>query len=177
MGALDPAAAERLMRRLTGRDAATHPDDKVENLMARNVKCINAAAKMTDAARFLSKRKFMSLPVVSKDGDLIGVIPADDLMMVALARLYSRYARTVGTDAAAMEHLTLFQAAQKRVPWLLGTMGIELGAAHCDPFQPDLAKGHPPGFLYARDLRGLRERWFAGCRDYRSGSGFGQLVT
>jgi magnesium transporter len=105
------------------------PEAKVGELMAREVKSIDAHAKSMDAARFLSKHKFMALPVLDRDGLLVGVIPADDLMMVALARLYNRYSQSVGTDAAAMERLTPFQAAEKRVPWLLGTMVIELGAA------------------------------------------------
>jgi magnesium transporter len=82
-----------------------------------------------DAARLLSKLKFLALPVVDDKGVLLGLVPSEDLMKAALARLHKRYAQTVGTDAAAMERMSPLQAATKRVPWLLGTMAIELGAA------------------------------------------------
>jgi magnesium transporter len=101
----------------------------VRDIMATELVCIGAEAKNTDAARLLSKHKFSALPVTDEQGYLIGLIPAEDLMQVTLAQLHSRYAKAVGTDAAAMERMSPLQAAVKRVPWLLGTMVIELGAA------------------------------------------------
>jgi magnesium transporter len=47
----------------------------------------------------------------------------------------------VGTDAAAMEKMTPAQAAMTRLPWLLGTMVIELGAGLLiDQFNEVLSK-------------------------------------
>lgn len=68
----------------------------------------------------------MTLPVTDNDGFLIGVIPADDLMPVIVDRMRSRYSQVVGTDAEAMENMSALQEAKLRVPWLLGTMLIEL---------------------------------------------------
>ncbi|NHA02571.1 magnesium transporter [Mucilaginibacter sp. HC2] len=104
------------------------PRQKVEALMAKEVVSISAIAKEADAAALMAKHKFMTLPVTDKDGYLVGVIPADDMMQLTIDRMRSRYAKAVGTDAEAMEQLTPFQAAKKRVPWLLGTMFIELMA-------------------------------------------------
>jgi len=104
------------------------PKAKVETLMATKVISIAANASEVDAAALMAKHKFMTLPVTDKDGFLTGVIPADDLMQLIVDRLRSRYSKAVGTDAEAMEHLSPFQAARKRVPWLLGTMFIELMA-------------------------------------------------
>lgn len=102
------------------------PQVKVDQIMAGDVICIAANEEEVDAAAIMSKHKFMTLPVTDKNGYLIGVIPADDIMQVIVDRMRSKYSHAVGTDAEAMEHLTPFQAAKKRVPWLLGTMCIEL---------------------------------------------------
>lgn len=102
------------------------PKEKVDKIMEIDVICIAATANAPDAAAIMSKHKFMTLPVTDKEGFLVGVIPADDIMQVIVDRMRSQYTQAVGTDAEAMEHLTPFQAAKKRVPWLLGTMFIEL---------------------------------------------------
>lgn len=102
------------------------PKEKLEELMAKAIVSINADAGEVDAAALMAKYKFMTLPVTDKNGHLVGVIPADDMMQLIIDRMRSRYSKAVGTDAEAMEQLTPFQAAKKRVPWLLGTMLIEL---------------------------------------------------
>lgn len=104
------------------------PEEKVENLMEKEVVFIEANAEEVDAAALMAKHKFMTLPVTDKKGFLIGVIPADDMMQLIIDRMRGRYSKAVGTDAEAMEKLSPFQAAKKRVPWLLGTMFIELVA-------------------------------------------------
>lgn len=120
---------DRLLGAVSIRDLLmAHPKDKVDKIMAKEVICISASAEEADAAALLSKHKFMTLPVTDEHGFLAGVIPADDIMQVVVARLHNRYSKAVGTDAEAMEHLSPFQAARKRVPWLLGTMLIELVA-------------------------------------------------
>jgi len=102
------------------------PKEKVEQVMATETVSVVATAHEADAAALMSKHKFMTLPVTDKSGFLVGIIPADDLMQVIVDRMRNQYSKAVGTDAEAMEHLTPFQAAKKRVPWLLTTMAIEL---------------------------------------------------
>ncbi|HVY73489.1 MAG TPA: magnesium transporter [Puia sp.] len=102
------------------------PQAKIDDVMATDVVSIAADIDETDAAAILSKYKFMSLPVTDRDGYLVGVVPSDDLMPIIVNRLRRLYTQAVGTDAEVMERLTPIQAAKKRVPWLLGTMVIEL---------------------------------------------------
>lgn len=104
------------------------PGKKLDELMATEIVSIAAGADEVDAAALMAKHKFMTLPVTDKNGHLAGVIPAEDLMQLIIDRLRSRYAKAVGTDAEAMDKLSPLQAARKRVPWLLGTMLIELMA-------------------------------------------------
>lgn len=101
---------------------------RVEEVMSKDVISVQATADERDAAALLAKYKFMTLPVTDKDGFLVGVIPSDDLMPVIVGRMRSLYSKAIGTDAEKMEQLTPFQEAKLRVPWLLGTMAIELGS-------------------------------------------------
>jgi magnesium transporter len=102
------------------------PKDKVDRIMAKDIVCVTAGADEADAAALMSKHKFLTMPVTDKNGFLVGVIPGDDLMQVIVDRMRSRYSKAVGTDAEAMENMSAFQEAKLRVPWLLGTMAIEL---------------------------------------------------
>lgn len=100
----------------------------VREVMATDIVTVTANAKDIVAANLLSKHKFSTLPVLDDDGFLAGVIPAEDLMSIVVSRLRLRYARAVGTDAEAMDKATPIQEAKMRLPWLLGTMFLELGA-------------------------------------------------
>ncbi len=112
------------------------PDCSIEEVMTSDIVSVRAEEDEEDAAALLSKYKFRTLPVTDKEGYLLGVIPADDLMPVVYGRLRSLYNKAVGTDAEKMEKLSPVGEAKIRIPWLLGTMGIELCAglviAHYD---------------------------------------------
>ncbi len=104
------------------------PHERVEDVMSKDVVCVRATADQRDAAALMAKYKFTALPVVDGEGDLIGVVPSEDLIPVIVGRLRHLYVKTIGTDAERMEKLSPWGEAKLRVPWLLGTMAIELGA-------------------------------------------------
>lgn len=108
--------------------AMAEPTQKVASLMTTDPVTVVADEDDDAAAGLIAKYKFSALPVLDRDGHLVGVIPVDDLMLLTTARLHRLYARAVGTDAEAMQKATPWQAATRRVPWLLGTMLLELGA-------------------------------------------------
>lgn len=108
--------------------AMADADVRVRDLMATEMVTIRGDEEDDAAANLLMEHKFASLPVLDRNGAFIGVIPREDLTAVLMARMRMRYARSVGGDAEAMEKATPLQAARMRVPWLLGTMVLELGA-------------------------------------------------
>jgi magnesium transporter len=127
--AREKEGCEKLLGIISIRDLLmADPDRRVSDLMATDVTTVKASEEDDDVALLLSKYKFLSLPVLDEDDHLVGVIPADDLMRVAVSRLHRRYSQAVGTDAAAMEDASPFQAAKMRVPWLMATIVLELGA-------------------------------------------------
>lgn len=104
------------------------PNKLVNEVMSTEVVSIAASVNETDAAALFSKYKYMAMPVTDDDDNLVGVIPADDLIPFIIGRLRRLYTQAVGTDTETMEKLSPLQAARLRVPWLVATMVVELGA-------------------------------------------------
>jgi magnesium transporter len=104
------------------------PGTPIAEIMVRDPVKVRADADQEEAARLLTRHGFLALPVVDADNMLLGIVTADDAMNVLEAEFNEDYLRMAGTDAAAMERRTPAQVASLRLPWLLGTMGIELCA-------------------------------------------------
>jgi magnesium transporter len=104
------------------------PGTPIAEIMVHDPVRVRAHADQESAARLLTRHGFLALPVVDADDILLGIVTADDAMDVLEAEFSEDYLRLAGTDAAAMERRTPAQVARLRLPWLLGTMGIELCA-------------------------------------------------
>jgi magnesium transporter len=81
-----------------------------------------------EAARILSQYDLLALPVVNGEGRILGIVTVDDLIDVLVEEFNEDYARLVGTDAEELDRRTPAQVARLRLPWLMGTMAIELCA-------------------------------------------------
>lgn len=101
-------------------------ESSVDDLMVTDFVTVKGTDEEQDAANLLALHKFLSLPVLDDEGCFIGVIPADDLIRVVMARLHRQYSQAVGADAMAMEEASPLKAAKMRVPWLLLTIILEL---------------------------------------------------
>lgn len=106
----------------------SHPDALLGDLMEREVIKVQVNADQEDAVRLLRQHHLLALPVVDAGNRLVGIITADDAIDVLVEEFNEDYFRLAGTDAAEMARRTPLQGARVRVPWLLGTMAIELGA-------------------------------------------------
>jgi magnesium transporter len=104
------------------------PTTPVQSLMVSPVAKARADDSAASAARLLQERNLLAVPVVDAEDRLLGIITADDAIDVLEEEFNEDYLRLVGTDAEEMERRTPAQIARLRLPWLLGTMGIELGA-------------------------------------------------
>jgi magnesium transporter len=78
------------------------------------------------AARLLVEHRLLAIPVVDAENRLLGIVTADDAADILEREFNEDYLRLAGTDAEAMERRRPVEVARLRLPWLLGTMGIEL---------------------------------------------------
>jgi magnesium transporter len=100
----------------------------VAALMAPDTVRVRADDPAVDAARLLRDRNLLAVPVVDAENHLLGIITADDAIDVLEDELAADLLHMAGTDAEEMDRRSPAQIARLRLPWLVGTMGIELGA-------------------------------------------------
>lgn len=100
----------------------------IAELTAPDTVRVRADDRAVDAARLLRDRNLLAVPVVDEEDHLLGIITADDAIDVLEDELADDFLRMAGTDAEEMDRRSPAQIARLRLPWLVGTMGIELGA-------------------------------------------------
>jgi magnesium transporter len=104
------------------------PRTAIATLMAPDTVRVRADDPAVDAARLLRDRNLLAVPVVDDENHLLGIITADDAIDVLENELAGDLLHMAGTDAEEMDRRSPAQIARLRLPWLVGTMGIELGA-------------------------------------------------
>lgn len=111
------------------RSLVTSPSGlKVEDIMAKDLITVNVDTPEADLAHLIAKHDFLAMPVLSESGALVGIVTVDDIIDVMIEGFNDDIAKMVGTDAHEMDRRNSLQVAKLRLPWLLGTMAIELGA-------------------------------------------------
>ena len=104
------------------------PDQTVDDVMTTEVISVAPDTDQQDVARLIGKYDFLAVPVVDADRRLLGIVTVDDVLDVLTEEFNEDLSQLVGSDAAEMDRRTPVQVAWLRLPWLLGTMGIELVA-------------------------------------------------
>lgn len=85
-------------------------------------------ADRTEAAQVIARYDLSAVPVVDPNGRMLGIVTVDDAIDALVEEFNADYLRLAGSDAEEMERRTPLQVARLRLPWLLGTMAIELCA-------------------------------------------------
>ncbi|HVK06344.1 MAG TPA: magnesium transporter [Armatimonadaceae bacterium] len=125
----DSGGRERLsgvvsLRRLV----RAQPNQRIGEVMAREPLTVMVDTDRQEAARIIAKYDFLALPVLDREGFLAGIVTVDDIIDVLVAEFNEDYLKLVGSDAEEMDRRTPAQVAKLRLPWLMGTMALELVA-------------------------------------------------
>jgi magnesium transporter len=81
-----------------------------------------------EVARLVAKYDLVAVPVVDPERHLLGTIAVDDVVDVVHEEASEDIFRIAGSDAAELERRSPRQIALMRLPWVLATLVIELGA-------------------------------------------------
>lgn len=100
----------------------------IDDIMTRDLVTVGPETDQQDVARAIGRYDLYAVPVVNTDGQILGIVTVDDALDVLSEEFNEDYAGLIGSDAAEMDRRTPVQVARLRLPWLLGTMAIELGA-------------------------------------------------
>jgi magnesium transporter len=79
-------------------------------------------------ALFVMTHDLISVPVVDKQGRLVGRITADDVLDVMEEEASEDISRMAGMSVEEFHEPSSLRVARRRLPWLLGGMGGEIGS-------------------------------------------------
>jgi len=102
---------------------------------------VTPETEQQEAAILISRYDLLTLPVTDTAGKLLGILTIDDTLDVLVEEFNEDYLRAVGSDAEELERKSPAQIAKLRLPWIMATMFIELGAGFViNNFSPVLTK-------------------------------------
>ena len=97
-------------------------DEVIENIMEPNVISVNTLDDQELVAQMFNKYNFLALPVVDKEGRLVGIVTVDDAIDVmeeeATEDIQKMAAITPTTDKP-YDRIGVFETYLARIPWLL----------------------------------------------------------
>ena len=104
------------------------PASPVFAVRDENVVSVNPEMDQEDVARLVAKYDLVTVPVVDARHHLVGTIAVDDVLDIVGEEASEDIFRIAGSDAAELERRSPGQVALMRLPWVLATLLIELGA-------------------------------------------------
>ncbi len=121
------------------------PDAVIDSIMDRDVIAIPEQATILDAHDIFHDKRYLSLPVVSADRRILGVVDIDRFTEEDFVPDRSVDAEaifeTIGLRIAQVRVASPFQASLLRFPWLITTIASGFGCALVvKAFQPTLEK-------------------------------------
>ncbi|NLP17516.1 MAG: magnesium transporter [Firmicutes bacterium] len=103
------------------------PETPVGDVMSENVISVSVGEDQEMVARQIKKYDFLALPVIDHNRHILGIVTVDDVMDVledeAIEDM-SRLAAIQGVSSAGDLWEPAYQAAMKRLPWLVLLLGI-----------------------------------------------------
>ncbi len=118
----------------------TFPDVLIKDIASAHVVKVRTETSQEEVARIMQRYDLIAMPVVDREDRLVGIITIDDVVDILEEEATEDIQKLAGVsgdeEALSPAHLTI----RKRLPWLLGIMGLYIGAASAiAPFQQVIA--------------------------------------
>lgn len=96
-------------------------DDIVERIMDPNPISVTTADDQEEVVKLLSRYDFVAVPVVDKEGRLVGIVTVDDAMDVMETEATEDIEKMAAITPSARPYLkmSVFELWKSRIPWLL----------------------------------------------------------
>ena len=132
----------RLLGVFSLRDMAlARPDSPLSSLLRRDVISIPVEADAEEVARLFDKYNFYALPVVSTDGNLLGIITIDDVIDVIREEATEDIYRSQGVPLEERVDTPWYESIKSRMPWLyFNLLTAFLAASVVGAFESTIAK-------------------------------------
>lgn len=111
------------------RDLIVSDDDMmIEDMMGERVISVSVNEDQEEVAKMIRDYDFLAIPVVDDNNHLLGIITVDDIIDVIDDEAASDYSGLAGVDVEATTESS-FQAALKRLPWLVTLLFLGMSTA------------------------------------------------
>jgi magnesium transporter len=104
------------------------PRTQIVGIRDEEVTSVGHDMDREEVARLVAKYDLVAVPVVDRQHRLLGTITVDDVIDILGEEASEDIFRMAGSDAAELERRSPRELAMLRLPWLLTTLVIELGA-------------------------------------------------
>ncbi len=95
------------------------PDARLGDIMNTDVISVPVDADQEDVADLVEKYDFMAIPVVDREGRLLGAVSVDDVLDVIEEEATEDIYKMAGSSWAEQESDSVLHSARYRLPWLL----------------------------------------------------------
>jgi magnesium transporter len=116
---------EKLVGVAALREIAIAPREaRLEDLMVRDPIAVSEETERGDAAEIIQTHDFLSLPVITKEGRLVGAVRVDDLLDAALSKVGTGFLNQGGVSGSVAAQVpyfqtSLFKVVRSRITWLV----------------------------------------------------------
>jgi magnesium transporter len=116
------------------------PSASIESIMDHSFVALAPEVDREEAVKKMQKYDLFALPVVDASGVLLGIVTADDVFDVAVEEATEDIHRGAAVEPLKMSYreASALGLYQKRIPWLVGLVVINLGASGVIAFYEDM---------------------------------------
>lgn len=118
------------------------PDAQLKDIGSDRLIRVQTDTPQEEAAQVLMRYDLIAVPVVDSEDRLVGIITVDDMVDILEEEATEDIQRIAGTTGGDESSLSPpLQKLRNRLPWLLGIMGLYIGASSSiSPFQATIAR-------------------------------------
>lgn len=94
-------------------------DTLIHDIMNERVVSVNVTDDQEDVAQVMKDYNFLAVPVINSQGEMLGIITVDDIIDIIDEEASEDYSKLAGVSDMDTFDTNPFQAAKKRLPWLV----------------------------------------------------------
>ena len=118
----------------------TFPDVLIKDIASPHVVKVRTETPQEEVARIMQRYDLIAMPVVDREDRLVGIITIDDVVDILEEEATEDIQKLAGVSGDEEALSSPLMTIRKRLPWLLGIMGLYIGAASAiAPFQQVIA--------------------------------------
>ncbi|MGM3308716.1 magnesium transporter [Anabaena sp. WFMT] len=118
----------------------TFPEVLIKDIASDHVIKVKTETSQEEVARIMQRYDLIAMPVVDREDRLVGIITIDDVIDILEEEATEDIQKLAGVSGDESALSSPLVTICKRLPWLLGIMGLYIGAASAiAPFQSVIA--------------------------------------